>query len=476
MRHPFPFQDLAIDWLSDRRVAILALEMGLGKTLVAIRAADSLGLRRILVICPAVAITNWIREFQVGQTMERTVGGVYHSKDRPGTDVVIVNYDKISRNSVADLVDRKWDLLIADEGHALKTQAASRTKRIYGRLNGPPGDPRRGGLVSRAEYCWILTATPIPNHLGEIWTHVRALAPELLPLNPNGRPLNYWQFTEKYCECRDTPFGRQIVGNRKATLPEVQAMLKPIVLRVKKVDVLPDLPPIRYVTTVVEAREIDPALRNLEHHPEILDLYATLEAARAKVELDGRRKGTGTLRADEAADLLAALDCRPGHIATLRRMTSLVKVDPAIQLLADELESGALAKVIVFAVHRETVDRLAEGLGRFGSVKLYGGTPPRARQAAIDDFQGDPEVRVFVGQIQACGTAINLTAASDVVFVESSWVPSDNSQAASRAHRIGTRGAVLVRFLALAGSVDELVQDALARKTAAIDQVLNEES
>lgn len=475
MRHPFPFQDLAIDWLIRRRVAILALEMGLGKTLVAIRAADSLGLRRILVICPAVAITNWIREFQMGQTMDRTVGGVYHSKDRPGTDVVIVNYDKISRNSVADLVDRKWDLLIGDEGHYLKSSTASRTKRFYGKLNYPLGDPRQGGLVGRADYTWILTATPIPNHLGEIWTHVRALAPELLPLGPNGRPLNYWQFTEKYCECRDTPFGIQILGNRKATLPEVRSMLRHFVLRVKKTEVLPDLPPIRFVTTVVEAREIDPALRNLEFHPEIMDLYATLEAARAKVELDGRRKGAGTLRADEAADLLAALDSRPGHVATLRRMTSLVKVDPAIQLLADELGSGALAKVVVFAVHRETVDRLAEGLKQFGSVKLYGGTPQRDRQAAIDGFQNDAQTRVFVGQIQACGTAINLTAASDVVFVESSWVPSENSQAAGRAHRIGTQGAVLVRFLALAGSVDELVQDALARKTAAINQVLNEE-
>jgi SWI/SNF-related matrix-associated actin-dependent regulator 1 of chromatin subfamily A len=468
MRHPFPFQALAIDWLASRRAAILALEMGLGKTGVAIRAADQLGLRRILVICPAVAITNWQREFALWQLVGRTVGGVHNSKDRPNTDVVIVNYDKISRNSVADLINRKWDLIILDEAHACKNQVASRTKCIYGKLNSPLGDPRRDGLVNRARYVWLLTATPIPNHLGEIWTHVRALAPQLLPIGPNGRPANYWSFIERYCECRDTPFGIQVLGNKKSMLPEVRLMLQPFVLRVKKTEVLPDLPPIRFVTTIIEASALGSELTDLESHPDIVELVKTLEAARAAVELrDGQPDR------EERGDLLDTLANRPGHVATLRRMTSLVKVDPAIALLTGELESGALAKVIVFAVHRETVDRLAEGLKQFGAVKLYGGTSQKDRQDAIDGFQNDAQTRVFVGQVQACGTAINLTAASDVVFVESSWVPSENSQAASRAHRIGTRSAVLVRFLALAGSVDELVQDALARKTAAINQVLN---
>lgn len=468
MKHPFPYQELSIDWLARKRAAILALEMGLGKTLVAIRAADQLGLRKILVVCPAVAITNWLREFASGQLIPRTVKGVYQSKDRPNTDVTVVNYDKLSRNSVNDLLDRDWELVIFDEGHYLKSNKSKRTQVCYGSLYRPIGDPRQGGIVSRAGYVWVLTATPIPNNLSEIWTHIRALAPQLLPTGPNGRPLNLWQFTEKYCECRDTPFGRQIVGNRRATLPEVQAMLRPFVLRVRKRDVLPDLPPIRFVTTVIEASDLGSELTELENHAEVDELVRTLEAAKAAQELNEGNPGYR-----EKSDLLEALANRPGHIATLRRMTSVLKVAPAVDLLVDELETGALDKLIVFAVHRETVDRLTEGLTKFGAVKLYGGTPQRDRQAAIDGFQNDPACRVLVGQIQACGTAINLTAASDVVFVEASWVPSDNAQAASRAHRIGTKSAVLVRFLALAGSVDELVQETLARKTAAIAEILN---
>lgn len=468
MKHPFPYQELSIDWLARKPVAILALEMGLGKTLVAIRAADQLGLRRILVICPAVAITNWIREFQTGQLIPRTVKGIYQSGDRPACDVTIVNYDKLSRGSVSDLLDQDWELVIFDEGHYLKSSTSKRTQVCYGSLYRPLGDPRQGGIISRAKYIWVLTATPLPNHLGEIWTHIRALAPQLLPTGPNGRPLSYWQFTERYCECRDTMFGRQIVGNKKATLPEVQAMLRPFVLRVRKREVLPDLPPIRYTTTVIEPDSIDEELKRLESHRDVEELVRTLEAAKAAQELN-----EGGVSREERLDLLETLANRPGHIATLRRMTSLVKVDPALELLVDELGTGALGKVIVFAVHRETLGLLERGLTLFNPVMIHGGTQHTHRQNAIDRFQTDPACRVIVGQIQACGTAINLTAASDVVFVEASWVPSDNAQAASRAHRIGTKSAVLVRFLALAGSVDEIVQETLARKTAAIAEILN---
>jgi SWI/SNF-related matrix-associated actin-dependent regulator 1 of chromatin subfamily A len=453
-------------WLADRLVALLAADMGLGKTGMAIRAADRIGARRILVICPAVARINWMREFGLWQTVRRTVGIIHQSKDRPQTDVVICNYDKLSRGSVSDLLTQDWDVVIADESHALKSPNAKRVKVVYGNLYGPADGSRQGGVVSRAKRTWLLTATPVPNHAGEIWTHIRALAPMLLPLAPNGRPLNYNQFLERYCILADTPFGQKIVGNRKSMLPELRGMLDGFMLRMRKTDVLADLPPLRFATTVIEADQVDPDLRRLEGHPEIRDLTATLEAARASAELPG------AVGRDEKSDLLETINNRPGHITTLRRMTGLVKVQPALELLADELGTGALDKVVVFAVHRETIEKLAAGLAGFGAVQLHGGTSPKDRQLAIDGFQADPKIRVFVGQVTAAGTAITLTAADNVVFVEASWVPAENAQAAARCHRIGTVRPVLARFLALAGSVDELVQEALARKTAAINQIV----
>lgn len=104
-------------------------------------------------------------------------------------------------------------------------------------------------------------------------------------------------------------------------------------------------------------------------------------------------------------------------------------------------------------------------------VVLTGDNSPAERQQAVDAFQNDPAVRVFIGQIQAAGTGLTLTAASDALFVESSWTPSDNQQAAMRIHRIGQRNACLVRFAMLAGSIDENIQRAVLRKTSDIQKL-----
>jgi SNF2 family DNA or RNA helicase len=96
------------------------------------------------------------------------------------------------------------------------------------------------------------------------------------------------------------------------------------------------------------------------------------------------------------------------------------------------------------------------------------------RQTAIDQFQANPKVRVFIGQLQACSTAITLHAANQVVFVEQSWTPSDNAQAAKRCHRIGQKNPVFVRMLGLAKSVDEAVAKVLARKSQMISELMED--
>jgi SWI/SNF-related matrix-associated actin-dependent regulator 1 of chromatin subfamily A len=125
---------------------------------------------------------------------------------------------------------------------------------------------------------------------------------------------------------------------------------------------------------------------------------------------------------------------------------------------------------VLFAHHREVIEGLQAGLS--GHVSITGQTPASSRGFIVDTFQNDPHARVFIGQIQAAGTGITLTAASDVLFVESSWVPAENQQAAMRIHRIGQKNACLIRFATLAGSIDEQIQKAVARKTADITALL----
>ena len=128
-----------------------------------------------------------------------------------------------------------------------------------------------------------------------------------------------------------------------------------------------------------------------------------------------------------------------------------------------ELDANA-RKLIVFAWHREVIEKAMIGLASFRPVCIVGGTSDEDREDAIDKFQNDPMTRIFIGNIKAAGTVITLTAASDVVFLESSWTPNENYQAACRAHRIGQKDGVLARVLCLEHSVDAIIQRVLVRK------------
>ena len=114
---------------------------------------------------------------------------------------------------------------------------------------------------------------------------------------------------------------------------------------------------------------------------------------------------------------------------------------------------------------------LEAALAEYSPAVIKGGTPADRRQAAVDAFQSDPKCRVFLGQNTAAGTAITLTAASEVWLVEPSWVPADNQQAAMRCHRIGQTDSVLVRFCALSGSMDENIAEALRRKVKTLTEL-----
>jgi SWI/SNF-related matrix-associated actin-dependent regulator 1 of chromatin subfamily A len=266
---------------------------------------------------------------------------------------------------------------------------------------------------------------------------VRALAPELL----DKRQVTYWGFVQKYCRTLDTGFGLQIVGGRN--MGGLRARLEPFILRRRKADVLPDLPPMRLETLYLDgvlSRELS-ALST--------EYGAQIEAALAEDGLSGLAK-------------LAP------HVAKLRRLTGLLKVAGIVETVTNEVLPDG--KIVLFAYHTGVIEALESGLrdAGFGVVVVDGSCPAGFRTARVEQFQTDPSHQVFVGQLTAAGTGLTLTAASEAIIVESSWVPAENEQAAMRIHRIGQRNACRVRFATLADSIDEKINRAVMRKAADI--------
>jgi SWI/SNF-related matrix-associated actin-dependent regulator of chromatin subfamily A-like protein 1 len=457
----FPYQRLGVDFLAARRVGLLLDTMGLGKTAQAIRAADTIGAQRLLIICPAIARTNWARELVKFGLLPRKVQVIISATQtiKPDADGVIVSYDLAAKPAIRrKLLARRFDVLIADEAQALKSRTARRTRAVYG-----PRCDGEGGLVARAERVWLLTGTPMPNHAGEIWSHLNALLPEAIMVG--GRRLTHPEFLDRYCVVCPTQYGPRVVRNRNTA--ELRRAIEPHVLRRRTEDVLPDLPAIRWTTVVVDPGEALAELQAAEAGPELISLRTVLEAATARAEL------AASPTADSDALIERTLRTESIALARLRRLTGIAKAGATVDLLRHELASGALAKVVVFAHHREVLRTLAAGLTRYGMVAIDGDTSPRRRQQVIDRFQSEPATRAFIGQITAASTAITLTAASHVVFAEASWVPADNLQAAKRCHRIGQTRPVLVRFISLAGSLDEAITAVLRRKTRLLAELID---
>lgn len=174
---------------------------------------------------------------------------------------------------------------------------------------------------------------------------------------------------------------------------------------------------------------------------------------------------------------MAALQAIAKSVSTLRKHHGLQKVHAACEILDEELSAKAYKKVVVFAIHRDVIEQIRTEMVKrgYGVVTLYGKTPPNQVVKNIEKFQrNDLGTQIFIGNITACGTAINLTAAHHVIFVEQDWVPGNNAQAAMRCHRIGQKMPVSVRVLSVPDSVDSVVTRRLMLKSNQLAQIFDE--
>lgn len=333
-------------------------------------------------------------------------------------DYRILSYDKAARDGLPAA-----EAIVFDECHYLKSHAAKRTKVLLG----------SSSPANKAKYVWALSGTPAPNNVGELHPWLSFFGADVL---------GYPAFIKRYTNYTMTEYGPKIFSNKRETMPDLKAKLEPFMLRRRKEDVLKELPPVRW----------------------------------GDIRLAG---GVGSvdksLASKVAADIELHDDLPPDeeHLAAMRRVVGQAKAGPLANFLADEL-CDSDHKIVVFAWHKDVLDALHEGLRPFGVARIDGSTPVAKRQGEVDAFQQDPKTRVFLGNIEAAGTGITLTASAHLVFAEMSWTPGHNAQAAMRVHRIGQRNSVLIRTATLLGSIDEGVNAVLARKTRNLEQLYEE--
>jgi SWI/SNF-related matrix-associated actin-dependent regulator 1 of chromatin subfamily A len=401
----YPHQARALDWLSTRPKAILALDMGLGKTCVSSKDL----IAPAVVICPASLKLNWQDELSAWRP-ELSTQVIASPKDKPnGSDVTIVNYDILQR---VDLP--KHTTLIVDEAHYIKSYKAKRTKHVM-------------TMMQQAEKVRLLTGTPIVNRPIELWTLLYGI---------KAIKSGYFEFGMRYCAGWRTPWDTYDFSGASRH-DELANLLKPHMLRMRKEDVI-DLP------------------------------SKTFRVIELDLPIDEREKQFDR-QAIEKPDSVAF-----EAIADILKMNALRKLPDAITYIKDCL--CAVDKVVVFAHHKDVIDQLKDALSEFKPVVITGATAQADRHKNVLSFQNSKDCKVFIGNIKAAGVGLTLTAASHVVFVESSWSPADINQAADRCHRIGQKDNVTVDLLTINGSIDALVLHSVLNKMDVIDRIIKEEN
>jgi SNF2 family DNA or RNA helicase len=452
-----PYQKAGIQFGLNRLNTLFGDQMGLGKTIEAIGVCNAdENANSILIICPASLKINWQREFQKWDTKNRSVeivNGVF-----PKSQVVIVNYDILKKHRIA-IREREWDILICDEVHYLKNSKALRTKEVFGCRK----YQSQGHIEPiSAKRKLFLTGTPILNRPIELWTLVHALDAEGI-----GKSWKY--YVERYCDAYQDRFGWNTSG--ASNLEELQKRLRlSFMIRRLKEDVLTELPPKR--RQIITFPSDSALLKVIEKEKQSYEeLQERIQSLRVQVELAKASEQEGVYESAVQA-LNGETQVLFSEISKLRHETAVAKIPLMIEHLKDQLESTG--KIVFFAHHHDVMDAI-QGEFKDISVKLSGKEDMEERQQAVDSFQNNPKIKLFIGSIKAAGVGITLTASNMVVFGELDWVPGNISQCEDRTHRIGQKESVLIQHLVVDDSLDAKMAQTLVNKQEIIDKALDNE-
>jgi len=454
----YPFQkEGVLRILSTNENILLADEMGLGKTC---QACTYLKLNKnalpAVVVCQSSLKLNWEREIEKWANLKCTI--LEGRKTQRFSDeyfekypVVIINYDilgvenqiekrkelerkKLCKENgekykpnilkvdgwVDELVQHHFKTIIVDECQCISDPETIRTRAVVQLSDNQ--DSRK----------IFISGTPYETKTSQFFTTLNILNKKMFP--------NRWAFQMRYCDPVKTFFGWQFNGLSNGE--ELHNKISTFMIRRLKKDVLTQLPPKQRIVIQMQVSDSERKIYNM------IDKEFT----------DAIKKG-------ESNALV--------KISQLKKASFEAKKNSMLQWIKDYLSIND--KLVVFVYHKDAFDFVLENFKGI-SVGINGETPVEKRQKSIDSFQNDEKIKLFVGQIKACGAGITLTASKATCFIEFGQTVVQHEQAEDRVHRIGQMAdSVQAYYLILEDSIDTSIMEILNDHNKGIKQVLNNE-
>ena len=443
-----PYQVSGYHWLnylSDVKWGgILADDMGLGKTVQALsfmqHYKNEHGKLQAMVVCPTTLIYNW--ENEIKKFTPKLTYYIHHgaarSRDKEkfaSHDVIITTYGTL-RSDIKLLVTIPLDYLLLDESQAIKNPLSKVT---------------RAASLLNAKHRLCMSGTPLQNNTFDIFAQMNFLNPGML---------GSMEFFRQEFAIPIDKFGE---ADRKDHLKKI---LYPFILRRTKEQVAKDLPDktetILYCEMEDEQRSIYEAYRN-DYRNQIL----------GTIEMQGIHKSQltilqGLMKLRQICDSPAILN------ETDKYENHSIKLD---ELSREIVENIGNHKALVFSQFLGMLALIREKLDRLGVKYEYfdGSTAAPDREKAIQSFQNDESVRVFLISLKAGGVGLNLTAADYVYIVDPWWNPAVEQQAIDRTHRIGQNKNIFAyRMICVDTIEDKIIQLQEKKRALAKDLIADD--
>lgn len=445
------YQETGFKWLKTLEQyqfgGILADDMGLGKTIQLVSIILSYvedsneDTKPSLVICPSSLTLNWFNEIKKfapslkvllinGNAQERKLK-IDQIND---CNIAIISYDILKRDiGIYKEKDYQFKYVIADEAQYIKNNNTQNFKSIK---------------EIKSDTRFALTGTPIENSLSELWSIFDFVMPGYL--------FSYRKFKELY----ETP----IVKNEDSSaMKKLKMLIEPFILRRIKEEVLTELPD-KTITVL-----------NNEMEEEQQKIYMSY-MAQVKQEIETEISVNGFERSQiKILSLLMRLRqicCHPSlFIENYKGGSS--KLNQCVQIVKDAIESGH--KILLFSGYTTMFDIIEEKLKKenIRYYKLTGQTKVGDRIQLVDEFNENPEIKVFLISLKAGGTGLNLIGADMVIHYDPWWNLSAENQATDRTYRIGQKKNVQVYKLITKNSIEEKIYELQQKKAKLIDNMLS---
>jgi non-specific serine/threonine protein kinase len=427
-----PYQVAGYQWLNYLHEinwgGILADDMGLGKTVQALSFLEKYrsrhGKLKALVVCPTTLIYNWeneIKKFTPSLTYH-----IHHGGQRSRVKDELMNYDitittyGTLRSDIKLFVSIEFDYIILDESQAIKNPSSKVT---------------RAASLLNAKHRLCMSGTPLQNNTFDIFAQMNFLNPGLL---------GTMEFFRQEFSIPIDKFGEE---DRKEHLKKI---LYPFILRRTKEQVAKDLPEkqemVLFCEMEDEQRKIYDAYRN-DYRNQILGTIESQGIQRSQLTI---LQGLMKLRqiCDSPA-ILNEAEKFENHSIKLEELTREIT------------ENIGNHKALIFS---QFLGMLALIKGKLTELEVKfeyfdGSTSAPDREKAIQSFQNDDSVRVFLISLKAGGVGLNLTAADYVYIVDPWWNPAVEQQAIDRTHRIGqTKNIFAYRMICKDTIEDKILQ------------------